>query len=62
MVETGEGEELWMDSVGVVAESNDDGQAPRGAARGLSGEGKRVGASRGDEGKLVDSSGGEERG
>ena len=62
VVVMGEGEELRMDSVGAVAESNGDGQAPGGAATGLSGEGQGVGANLKDEGNVMDSSGGEERG
>ena len=59
VVETGERKELRMGSVEVVAESNGDGQAPGGAARGTPAMNWWGGETRGDEGKLVDRSGGE---
>ena len=55
-------EEARMDSVGEVAESNDDGQAPGGLARGTPGSNEWGGEALWEEGNTVDSSGGEERG
>ena len=62
VVATGGREEHRMGSVEVVAESNGDGQAPGGAARGTPATNWWGGETRGDEGKLVGRSGGEERG
>ena len=62
LVATGGREEHRMGSVRVVPENNGDGQAPGGAARGTPEMNWWGGKNRGDEGKLVDSSGGEGRG
>ena len=60
MVETGERKELRMGSVEVVAESNGDGQAPGGAARGTPPTIWWGGEAQWDEGEAVDMVGGGE--
>ena len=47
-------EEAWMDSVGVVAESNGDRQAPGGAARGTPATNWWGGEAQWDKGESVD--------
>ena len=62
LVESGGSGRARMDSVGVVAESNGDGQTPGGAARGTPGSNEWGGEALWEEVNTVDSSGGEERG